>query len=222
MDIRRRDAAKLEVGCSGREPAGPRGAGPPEGFWAGVLRAGAIVLGFVVGGLGAALLLQQAVCNATGPACHYEVHTMPSDDTPRTWLLDGFNVLHVGVLRGRERGEWWRAGGREKLLELVQRFDDPEAELLVVFDGPRPAGEAQLGDRVQVVFAPSADDWLLQRVRGAAEPDQIGLVTADQQLAAKARHRGARVVTPRDFLARCSRAGENLMAARRDPSEDTG
>jgi rRNA-processing protein FCF1 len=55
-----------------------------------------------------------------------------------------------------------------------------------------------------VVFAPSADDWLLQAVRDAEEPSALVVVTADRQLADRIRHRGARIVSPRTFLARCS------------------
>jgi predicted RNA-binding protein with PIN domain len=126
---------------------------------------------------------------------------------PRVWLVDGFNVLHAGVLVGRDRSGWWSEAGRGRLLARAARFDDPEAEIWVVFDGrvpvrpdaPLPSGRTGL----QVVFAPSADDWLLARVRSAEEPARLAVVTADRRLAARAAHRGARVISPRAFLARC-------------------
>ena len=120
------------------------------------------------------------------------------------WLVDGFNVLHAGVLRGNDRQGWWREEMRARLLARVAAFDDESAELWVVFDGPGPGGAAEVASmRPRVVFAPSADDWLLSAVREAADPAQIVIVTADRQLADRARHRGARVVSPRVFLARC-------------------
>lgn len=121
------------------------------------------------------------------------------------WLVDGFNVLHAGVLRGKDRQGWWREDMRARLLERVAGFEDAAAELWVVFDGPGPPGEAEAAsERPRVVFAPSADEWLLASVREAAQPDSIVVVTADRQLADRVRHRGARVVSPRVFLARCA------------------
>ena len=60
---------------------------------------------------------------------------------PTLWLVDGFNVLHAGLLAGRERGRWWNASQRERLLEVVAGFDDRGAEIVVVFDGRRPLPE---------------------------------------------------------------------------------
>ena len=100
---------------------------------------------------------------------------------------------------------------RARLVARVERFDDPAAEVWLVFDGPR-AGEPEasaVGDdarsasRVRQVFAPSADAWLVARVKAAAEPAAIAVVTADRQVAGRVRHRGASVVAPREFLSRC-------------------
>jgi predicted RNA-binding protein with PIN domain len=124
-------------------------------------------------------------------------------DEPRTWLIDGFNVMHAAVLRGRDRRDWWRAEARERVLALVRRLDAPGAAVVVVFDGQRPADEPERPDGPQVVFAASADDWLIRTVRQAPDPTRIALVTADRQLAARARHRGARVVGPIAFRERC-------------------
>ena len=120
------------------------------------------------------------------------------------WLVDGFNVLHAGVLRGNDRQGWWREDVRARLLARVAGFDDAAAELWVVFDGRGPLGAAEESSlRPRVVFAPSADEWLLAEVRDAEDPSAVVVVTADRQLADRARHRGARVVSPRAFLARC-------------------
>jgi predicted RNA-binding protein with PIN domain len=121
------------------------------------------------------------------------------------WLVDGFNVLHAGVLRGKDRQGWWREEMRARLLQRVAAFEDGAAELWVVFDGPGPGTDAEIASlRPRVVFATSADDWLLAAVREAADPAKVVVVTADRQLADRSRHRGAQVVSPRAFLARCS------------------
>jgi hypothetical protein len=53
------------------------------------------------------------------------------------------------------------------------------------------------------VFAPSADDWLVDRVRRDAAPERLVVVTADRSLAGRVRHHGARVMSPGEFLGRC-------------------
>ncbi len=139
------------------------------------------------------------------------VSTGESDSRPTLWLVDGFNVLHSGVLQGPDRQNWWTGPMRARLLARAERFDDPDAELWVVFDGPRAEDRELKGreyddettGRVRTVFAPSADAWLVSRVQAAAQPAAVAVVTADRQVAGRARHRGARVVSPREFLARC-------------------
>ena len=148
----------------------------------GVLQTFSIVLAFAGAGLAAAAVY-------------------PSVMADRQWLVDGFNVIQVGLLAGREREHWWGPARRSELREHAERLDDPEAEVLLVFDGsePSPAGEG----RTRTVFAPSADDWILARLRQTPHPARIRVVTADRRLAARARSHGAEVVTPAEFLQRC-------------------
>jgi predicted RNA-binding protein with PIN domain len=105
------------------------------------------------------------------------------------------------VLRGRERSAFWSEQNRQKLLERVARFDDRRARIIVVFDGEAPISEPRAGGP-ESVFASSADEWIVARLR---EPrsERVAVVTADRQLAGRARHRGAEVVPPLRFLARC-------------------
>ena len=174
-----------------------------------------IVAGVVAVGLGAAQLAA-----GRSPYPHPETDEVemspgdPSDEDaseparePRVWLVDGFNVLHAGVLVGRDRASWWNEARRESLLAIAERFvaEREDAEIWVVFDGPSAAEHAaQDGRRVHVAFARSADEWLVKRVRAASEP--VCVVTSDRQLADRARRRGAEVVSPRRFLARCERS----------------
>jgi predicted RNA-binding protein with PIN domain len=134
---------------------------------------------------------------------------MAQEYAPRLWLVDGYNVLHAVLLgAGGREGAWWSEPARAGLLARAERLDDPGAEIWVVFDGPRPEaapGAAAPGARVRRVFAASADEWLVARVRESPQPDRIAVVTADRRVADRARHRGARVVAPAEFLARCGR-----------------
>jgi len=166
---------------------------PP--FLAGVIQSAGITLAFVAFGLASA-----------GFFSLYNGHVTESEQ-PAIWLVDGFNVLHAGVLEGRDRGDWWRAVSRARLLSLAGSFDDPEAELWIVFDGPREAPAALEAPRLRVIFAPSADEWLLSRLRSAPDPSRFGVVTGDRRLAIRSRRRGAQVIRPRDFLDRCRGAG---------------
>jgi hypothetical protein len=128
------------------------------------------------------------------------------------WLVDGFNLLHAVLLGGEERSEWWKASGRNRVLEAVAAatHEDEHERVWVVFDGSRPAPappdseleNAGNADRLQSVFAPSADDWLVRRVKAAPNPTQVTVVTGDRKLANRARHHGAIVVSPSDFLSR--------------------
>jgi hypothetical protein len=177
-----------------------------ESRWRGLLETTAVLVAFVSYGLAWAEGLGRAVSAES----IYPGQTVDdATETPGIWLLDGFNLLHAGPLGGRDRSGWWREPQRSELLALVDRFDDPTAEVWVVFDGPRddgkvgsPAGSPT--PRLTRVFAPSADEWLLARVRSAEDPARIAVVTADKQLADRARHRGAKVYSPRAFLDRCT------------------
>ena len=159
----------------------------------------AVMGGFVAFSLGAAALEA-----ARQP--HYlrvPVANAEQGETPTTWLVDGFNLLHAAVLRGGPRNEWWRESNRAEVVALARSFDDRHAEVVVVFDGVRPADEPEPAGSPRVVFAASADEWMLAALRAASDPSRVTIVTADRRLADRARHRGAHVVRPTEFAARC-------------------
>jgi len=170
-----------------------------------------VMAAFVIGGLGLAALERGArpggdpypsPAMAVAPEDPCEAAGAVSDPAaPAVWLVDGFNVLCAGVLRGRERSAFWSEPNRQKLLERVACFDDPQARIIVVFDGEAPASEPRAGGP-ESVFASSADEWIVARLR---EPrsERVAVVTADRQLAGRVRHRGAEVVPPLRILARC-------------------
>ncbi len=134
------------------------------------------------------------------PAQHPAQHS--AQNRPSVWLVDGFNVLHAGLLGG-DRSEWWTESRRQELLDRASGFEDTDAEVWIVFDGRHDAPESREAVGPRCLFAPSADAWLVDRVREATDPSELAIVTADRQVAGRARSRGAQVVSPRDFLARC-------------------
>lgn len=191
-------AAGPDPTCGGR--GGARTAG--GGFWSGVLEALLVPLAFVLLGLS-----WWGVVEGARPAPSPYADPMGRGRVPaETWLIDGFNVVQVALLGGRDRSGWWGAPQRAELLSRAEAFEDPDASVVVVFDGARDVEPDGRPGRVQPVFAPSADEWLLDRVRRAEDPGALVVVTADRRLAGRARHHGARIVSPGAFLARCGRS----------------
>jgi predicted RNA-binding protein with PIN domain len=133
------------------------------------------------------------------PAAHSQASAEPSED----WLVDGFNVVQVGLLRDRSREGWWTAERREELVARVAGFTREGAHTWIVFDGPQEAVHPEASGRLHTVFAASADDWLVARVKAAADPARVVVVTADRRLANRVRHHGGRVVAPGEFLREC-------------------
>jgi hypothetical protein len=72
-----------------------------------------------------------------GPRASYTaaVPESPREEGAVRWLVDGFNVLHAGVLRGNDRRGWWREEMRGRLLSRAAGFEEREAELWVVYLG---------------------------------------------------------------------------------------
>ncbi len=140
-------------------------------------------------------------------AAHPTYPELPMERTSSTseaehWLVDGFNVVQVGLLRDRSRDDWWSEARRAELMERAATFARRDARTWVVFDGPREGTQAA-SERLHAVFAASADEWLVARVKQAADPTRVVVVTADRRLANRVRHHGARVVAPADFLRQC-------------------
>ena len=172
-------------------------------FWRGAFETTGVLAAFLGFGLAWAALESAGAARPYAPS-RMEEATRPAP----VWLVDGYNVLCTGLMGGHDRSDWWSEARREELLALLARFeafdglDEPDAEIWVVFDGARePSGTGEREGPVRVVFAPSADEWLVEQVRAHAE---VAVVTADRKLAGRARHRGARVVSPREFLRRCT------------------
>ena len=125
-------------------------------------------------------------------------------------IIDGFNVLHAGVLVGRDRAGWWQETAQRRLVERVEQFPNPQdAEIWIVFDR-RPDKEGQTANvsstdrRIRVHYAPSADDWIVEHVKKLADQRTVTVVTADRPLRDRVRHAGGELLSPRHFLADCA------------------
>ncbi len=108
-----------------------------------------------------------------------------------TYLVDGYNVIRTTSFASLELEL-----AREHLVAFCQAFHP--REVIVVFDGPRPAQERH--GNVKVVFAPSADRWIIDFVRRSKNPSQITVVTEDRQIRGAVGAEGARVMSPREFV----------------------
>lgn len=156
---------------------------------------------------------------------------------PPLYLVDGYNFLHAVVLKGRERATWWSPESQARAVSCILPLVGEGAEAWVVFDRRGPAeasgidvaGEAgSLGGSstaeahggLQVHHAPDADDYIVTRCAELASRREVVVVSADRSLVDRARHRGARGVSPWAFAregarpsadrARRSGAGERL------------
>jgi predicted RNA-binding protein with PIN domain len=113
------------------------------------------------------------------------------------WLVDAMNVI------GSRPDGWWRdrEGAGRALLERLESFARRAGdEVTVVFDG-RPF-DLSPGGAVEVVFAPSADDAIVQALTAESEVASITVVTSDRELAQRARAEGAKVTGAGGFRRR--------------------
>lgn len=175
---------------------------PSPSFGGGVVRALALIAVFPAAGLAYRAGLQAGSAPPTYPPSWME-EIRAEEAAPELWLVDGFNVIQVALLAGREREGWWSAERRGELLAVATPLTAQGACVEVVFDGARQGPTEADGAGPAQVFAESADAWLIARVRAARDPGRVAVVTADRRLAGRVRHLGARVVPPREFLHLC-------------------
>lgn len=120
-------------------------------------------------------------------------------------VVDGFNVLHAGVLRGRDRAGWRGAAARRRLVERVEGLAVAVYQhIWIVFDGP-PGGRAveSRDARIRIVTAPSADDWIVEQVQELASGRPVTVVTSDRGLRQRVQEAGGATRSPRWLLAAC-------------------
>jgi predicted RNA-binding protein with PIN domain len=124
-------------------------------------------------------------------------------------IIDGFNVLHAGILTGRDRANWWHASMQRRLVERVESCTAPAyADIWIIFDR-RADTQAEVEDvtshdpRISIFYAPSADDWIVAQVGELTGQRAITVVTADRLLRERVRQVGGTLCSPTQFLATC-------------------
>lgn len=126
------------------------------------------------------------------------------------YILDGDNL--VGTARRRPaEGE-----DRDALVaEISDRLRKTRAKIVLFFDGTGNA--LSLGNlAVRFAGATSADDAILREISRAPRPRETTVVTADRDLARRARDAGAVAVSPQDFW---KRFGSVEVPSARGPEE---
>lgn len=123
-------------------------------------------------------------------------------------LIDGFNLLHAAILKGRDRAGWWKAENQGRVLKLVRAYQGAE-ECWLVFDAARVGSERlSFGEQVEsdseplLIYAPSADD----RIVGLAQEHvnrSPTIVSADRALQDRCRRWGTKRMSPWSFADLC-------------------
>jgi predicted RNA-binding protein with PIN domain len=132
---------------------------------------------------------------------------------PQRWV-DAFNVIHLIPEIVELLGEYPEEA-RERFLRMLLPLAASGGEIwTVVFDGPR--GGRQLGPGpIEVVFAPSADSWIVSHLRSHPQPSSVTVVSSDEKdICRSARQLGARVISSREFVASIRRRRERAYTPR--------
>lgn len=131
-------------------------------------------------------------------------------------LIDGFNLLHAVVLKGRQRAQWWSAENQSRVLSLVACYrasTESEAstvlvpKLCLVFDASESSQHRlteQTGgtEHIAVEYAPHADDWIVARAEELRHTPPV-IVSADRALLDRAARWGAGRISPWAFAEMC-------------------
>lgn len=120
-------------------------------------------------------------------------------------IIDGDNVL--GTWPGRRRSD----AERRELARTVGRWAHHERRRFVlVYDGVAPPVPPPVHDVHYSGGGKTADDWIIEFIRGKSGPRDWIVVTNDRSLGDQCRHLGARVERSEQFRARITkeRGGE--------------
>jgi len=140
---------------------------------------------------------------------------------PRQVLIDAYNVMFahpkIGPLVRRNN-----ASAREEFLALVAANRPAGAtHIYVVFDAHRsPAPNTETGrtgpsyDRgLHIIFATeTADVWIQNRVRQAADPKDITVVTSDREILATVTAHKAAILRVSEFLKLRTRSSRRISS----------
>lgn len=131
-----------------------------------------------------------------------------SDEGVGVLLVDGFNLLHATILKGRDRASWWNTENQTRVLKLVQGYQGPETCWLI-FDAARVDSERlpfpqteSWGREVSTFYAPSADDMIVELVQKHLQRSRT-VVSADRALQDRCSRYGTNRLSPWAFRDLC-------------------
>ena len=111
------------------------------------------------------------------------------------YFLDGNNL--IGHARGTSRPS--EEDRRALIAEVADRLRQTRAKALLFFDGPRQKRTSLGSLSIHECGAGGADAAILREIARSAAPQEIIVVTADRDLARRARDSRARSLSPGAF-----------------------
>jgi hypothetical protein len=114
------------------------------------------------------------------------------------YFLDGNNL--IGIARGVSRPSEEDRGAL--VAEVADRLRQTHARALLFFDGPGEKRTSLGNLSVRECGAGGADEAILREIGRSPAPQEIIVVTADRELARRARDSRARALSPGDFWSR--------------------
>ena len=129
------------------------------------------------------------------------------------YLLDGNNL--IGKARGGSRPS--EEDRRALIGELADRLRRTKAKAILFFDGPAVGGTSLGSLSVRGAGPAGADEAILREIERSRARGEYTVVTADRDLARRAREAGARTISPDAFWkAFGTSSGRNRGGADRD------
>lgn len=114
------------------------------------------------------------------------------------YFLDGNNL--IGHARGASRPS--EEDRRALIAEVADRLRQTRAKALLFFDGPGEKRTSLGSLSIRECGAGGADAAILREIGRSAAPQEIIVVTADRDLARRARDSRAKALSPGDFWSR--------------------
>jgi hypothetical protein len=111
------------------------------------------------------------------------------------YLLDGNNL--IGRARGTSRPD--EEDRRALIAELNERLRRTKAKAILFFDGPMGRRTSLGSLSIREAGSPGADEAILREIGNSRAPREDTVVTADRELARRAREAGARTISPDEF-----------------------
>ena len=134
-------------------------------------------------------------------------------------IVDGYNLIGAAGDLGLALDQPDKEERLLRLLALWRSRRRGREPLLVVFDGgygrlaAGPRRFSRGGIDVEYAVGESADALILRRVRAAANPRAVEVISSDQAVARETAGRGAKATRSQEFAAALGRALEGAPAA---------